>query len=79
VQKIEAKKQPCVRSKLSYKRQAAQGEAQARQNARSDRVCLDFFFGSFICIKAKERTISIKKNQFLESGMSVQRNSVRRS
>jgi len=42
-----------VKSKLSYKRQVTQGEAQARQNARSpacvtqsgrDRVCLDFSF-----------------------------------
>ena len=31
--------------------------ALARQNARSDRVCLDFFFGYFLLIKQKKVTI----------------------
>ena len=34
--------------------------ALARQNARSDRVCLDFFFGYFLLIKQKKVTITIK-------------------
>jgi hypothetical protein len=61
--RYETKEQPCVKSKLSYKRQVTQGEAQARQNARSDRVCLDFFFGSFFCIKWLMHNY-LKKNNY---------------